>query len=57
MKIYFAGNTAVKLRENIILEIMNHRLLSYYYITLDEGDTHKQEYSMQRIVEIKNGKN
>lgn len=52
MKIYFAGNTIVRERENMILNLIQRRLLSYYYIC-DEKDSFAQRYSLNEIIVFK----
>jgi hypothetical protein len=32
MKIYFAGTTALKKREDLVLGVVKNRLLSFYYV-------------------------
>lgn len=54
MKIYFAGNTALKKREDLVLGVAPCRLLSFYYIQQHEvGGDMEQYYSMQQIIKQK----
>ena len=51
MKIYFAGNTCLKKREEMILTYIKNRLLSYHYLIIDK-DPFFQNRGMQMIKEI-----
>ena len=51
MKIYFAGNTCLKKREEMILTRIKNRLLSYHYLIIDK-DPFFQNRGMQMIKEI-----
>jgi hypothetical protein len=56
MKIYFAGTTALKKREDLVLGVVKNRLLSFYYVQQYEaGGDMEQKYSFDRIIEMKKG--
>jgi hypothetical protein len=52
MKIYFAGGAGIKNapREEVHLRYIKYRLLSYYYIVIEND----QKYSFERLIEKKN---
>lgn len=53
MKIFFAGNTLVEKREDMVLDSVENRLLTFYYIREDKEDVFKSKYSFDEIAKGK----